>query len=91
MECARLSGVPTQCEALAADSAGRIACVVLRAGDKVPSVRQAGAQHRRSITTLLRAYLLLASQGLVESRPRSGYFVRAAAYTAPARGGGRRG
>ncbi|RQS47766.1 PLP-dependent aminotransferase family protein, partial [Burkholderia sp. Bp8984] len=40
-----------------------------------PSVRQASQQHRISITTVLHAYLLLESRGLLESRPQSGYFV----------------
>lgn len=44
-------------------------------GDRVPSVRQTSQQHRLSITTVIHAYLLLESRGLVESRPQSGYFV----------------
>ncbi|ONN97117.1 PLP-dependent aminotransferase family protein, partial [Burkholderia cenocepacia] len=48
---------------------------VYRHGDRVPSVRQASQQHRISITTVLHAYLLLESRGLLESRPQSGYFV----------------
>ena len=48
---------------------------VYRHGDRIPSVRQASQQHRISITTVLHAYLLLESRGLLESRPQSGYFV----------------
>ena len=48
---------------------------VYRHGDRVPSVRQASQQHRISITTVLHAYLLLESRGLLASRPQSGYFV----------------
>ncbi|CAM2186084.1 Uncharacterized HTH-type transcriptional regulator YdcR [Paraburkholderia sacchari] len=48
---------------------------VYRPGDRVPSVRQASQQHRISITTVIRAYLLLESRGVLESRPQSGYFV----------------
>ncbi len=47
-----------------------------RHGDRAPSVRQASQQHRISITTVLNAYLLLESRGLLASRPQSGYFVR---------------
>ncbi|MGF6479538.1 PLP-dependent aminotransferase family protein [Paraburkholderia sp. JPY419] len=49
---------------------------VFRRGDKVPSVRQASQQHSISVTTVIRAYLLLESRGVLESRPQSGYFVR---------------
>lgn len=48
---------------------------VYRHGDRIPSVRQASQQHRLSITTVLHAYLLLESRGLLVSRPQSGYFV----------------
>jgi DNA-binding transcriptional MocR family regulator len=48
---------------------------VYRHGDRVPSVRQASQQHRISITTVIHAYLLLESRGLLASRPQSGYFV----------------
>ncbi|MCP3017756.1 PLP-dependent aminotransferase family protein [Cupriavidus basilensis] len=44
-------------------------------GERLPSVRQASQQHRISITTVLHAYLLLESRGLLVSRPQSGYFV----------------
>jgi DNA-binding transcriptional MocR family regulator len=49
---------------------------VFRHGDRVPSVRQTSLQHRVSITTVIHAYLLLESRGVLESRPQSGYFVR---------------
>ena len=44
-------------------------------GERLPSVRQTSQQHRISVTTVIRAYLLLESSGLVTSRPQSGYFV----------------
>ncbi|CAG4904572.1 aminotransferase-like domain-containing protein [Paraburkholderia gardini] len=44
-------------------------------GERLPSVRQTSQQHRISVTTAIRAYLLLESRGLVTSRPQSGYFV----------------
>lgn len=44
-------------------------------GDRIPSVRQTSQQHQLSIKTVLHAYLLLESKGVVQSRPKSGYFV----------------
>ncbi|OYD65521.1 UNVERIFIED_ORG: GntR family transcriptional regulator [Burkholderia sp. CF145] len=50
---------------------------VVLPGDRIPSVRQTSLNHHLSITTVIRAYLLLESRGMIESRPQSGYFVRA--------------
>ncbi|MDB6086451.1 MAG: GntR family transcriptional regulator [Gammaproteobacteria bacterium] len=50
---------------------------VLREGDRLPSVRRATRSHRVNAGTVLRAYHDLEAQGLIESRPRSGYYVRA--------------
>ncbi|OWT77196.1 MULTISPECIES: PLP-dependent aminotransferase family protein [unclassified Achromobacter] len=61
---------------LAADLQHQIDSGVLRAGDKLPSIRQTHQQHGLSVTTVVRAYSLLESQGLIEGRPQSGYFVR---------------
>jgi len=63
-------------ETLAADIAGQIAQGVIREGEKIPSVRQTSQHHNLSVSTVIRAFLLLESQGLIESRPQSGYFVR---------------
>lgn len=49
---------------------------VLRAGDRLPSVRHASASRRLSAATVLQAYYLLEARGMIEARPRSGYFVR---------------
>nr|WP_241023600.1 PLP-dependent aminotransferase family protein [Burkholderia sp. Ac-20365] len=59
---------------------------VLLPGERIPSVRQTSQNHQLSITTVIRAYLLLESRGMIESRPQSGYFVRvrSAAGTKPA-------
>jgi DNA-binding transcriptional MocR family regulator len=62
-------------EKLADDVETLIRKGVYRPGERVPSVRQASQQHRISITTVIRAYLLLESRGVLESRPQSGYFV----------------
>lgn len=50
---------------------------VLRAGDRLPSVRLACRIHGVSPVTVTQAYYLLESRGLIEARPKSGYFVRA--------------
>lgn len=49
----------------------------LRPGDRIPSVRRACVQHGVSLTTVVQAYLLLENRGLIEARPKSGFFVRA--------------
>ncbi|NRR28775.1 PLP-dependent aminotransferase family protein [Oxalobacteraceae bacterium] len=64
-------------QTLAAEIQGLIERGVMLAGEKIPSVRQTSQHRKVSITTVIRAYLQLESQGLIESRPQSGYFVRA--------------
>src|ERR1700744_2933714 len=49
----------------------------LRAGDRMPSVRQFSSQQRVSVPTALRAYVTLETRGLLEARPKSGFYVRA--------------
>ncbi|HXI69015.1 MAG TPA: PLP-dependent aminotransferase family protein [Verrucomicrobiae bacterium] len=48
----------------------------LRPGERIPSVRRTCAQHGVSLTTAVQAYLLLENRGLIEARPKSGFFVR---------------
>lgn len=48
----------------------------MRPGDRIPSVRRACAQHGVSLTTALQAYRSLEDRGLIEARPKSGFFVR---------------
>ncbi|MFT4612985.1 MAG: DNA-binding transcriptional MocR family regulator [Bacteroidia bacterium] len=48
---------------------------VLAPGDKIPSIRQASAQHGVSPSTVFQAYYLLESRGLVRAREHSGYYV----------------
>ena len=50
---------------------------VLRAGERLPSIRETCRARQLSVTTVTRAYLQLESRGLIDSRPQSGYFVRA--------------
>jgi len=52
-------------------------------GTRIPAVRAACDAYGVSPSTVFRAYYLLESQGLIVARPRSGYFVSAAAPGAP--------
>lgn len=47
----------------------------LRKGDKLPSLRMLAREKGLSLMTVYHAVLELESQGLVESRPKSGYYV----------------
>lgn len=58
---------------------------VLRAGERLPSLRRLGRDQRISLATAVEAYQQLEREGLIEARPRSGYYVRAAP-SAPPRG-----
>jgi DNA-binding transcriptional MocR family regulator len=60
---------------------------VLSAGDRLPSVRRASRSHRVNPGTVLRAYRDLEAQGVIESRPRSGYYVRRTVPRRTSRGG----
>ncbi|HET9598733.1 MAG TPA: PLP-dependent aminotransferase family protein [Anaeromyxobacteraceae bacterium] len=68
-------GVPLY-EDLARRFARAIETGALRTGDRLPSVRELRAQERVSTATVMQALARLEFLGLVESRPRSGYFVR---------------
>jgi DNA-binding transcriptional MocR family regulator len=57
----------------------------LRAGDQLPSVRQARATRSVSASTVFQAYYLLEARGLVRAEPRSGYYVLPQAAPAPRR------
>lgn len=49
---------------------------VLRIGDKLPSVRVLCEEYGISMGTAFQAYYHLESKGLIEARPKSGYYVR---------------
>jgi len=49
---------------------------VLRIGDKLPSVRVLSEEYGISTGTAFQAYYHLEGKGLIESRPKSGYYVR---------------
>lgn len=49
---------------------------ILRIGDKLPSVRTLAEEYNISMGTAFQAYYHLEGKGLIESRPKSGYYVR---------------
>ena len=53
-----------------------IADDVLKIGDKLPSVRMLSDEYGISMGTAFQAYYHLEGKGLIESRPKSGYYVR---------------
>ncbi|WP_343702384.1 PLP-dependent aminotransferase family protein [Chitinophaga sp.] len=55
--------------------AGQIRSGVLKAGDRLPSVRVLCQQHGISMNTAKRVFWELEAQSLIETKPRSGYFV----------------
>ncbi|HJW45369.1 MAG TPA: PLP-dependent aminotransferase family protein [Lysobacter sp.] len=70
-------------EALAADIATSIQQGLLKPGERLPSVRQASASRRVSPATVFEAYYLLEARGLIQARPRSGYYVAPHAHALP--------
>lgn len=62
-------------EKLADEIAELIRSGVLAPNEKVPSVRTASRTYNVSPATVFEAYYLLESRGLIQARPRSGYFV----------------
>jgi DNA-binding transcriptional MocR family regulator len=53
-----------------------IAEEILKIGDKLPSVRVLSEEYGISMGTAFQAYYHLEGKGLIESRPKSGYYVR---------------
>ena len=49
---------------------------ILKIGDKLPSVRRLSEEQQVSMSTAFQAYYHLESKGLIESRPKSGYYVK---------------
>jgi len=48
----------------------------LNPGDRIPSVRSMHRQWSVSVSTVLEAYRLLEDRGLVQAKPKSGYYVK---------------
>lgn len=55
---------------------GMVAQGIWKTGDKLPSVRALSREQGVSMSTVFKAYSALESKGLIEARPKSGYFVR---------------
>lgn len=49
---------------------------ILKTGDKLMSLRALSKEQGISISTAYKAYIELENKGLIEARPKSGYFVR---------------
>jgi DNA-binding transcriptional MocR family regulator len=64
-------------ETVAADIVRSIETGTLQPGDRLPSVRQASAARRVSVSTVFQAYYLLEARGYIQARDRSGYYVSA--------------
>jgi DNA-binding transcriptional MocR family regulator len=56
--------------------AAQIKQQVLKTGDKLPSVRSLSQEQGISLSTAYKAYVQLEIKGLIEARPKSGYYVR---------------
>lgn len=55
----------------------------MKAGDRLPSVRQASRSRNVSASTVFEAYYQLEAYGLIRARERSGYYVTAGAKALP--------
>lgn len=60
---------------IAGNIANKIKTGVLKAGERLPSVRMLSSEHGISVNTAKRIFLELEAQSLVQSKPQSGYFV----------------
>jgi DNA-binding transcriptional regulator YhcF (GntR family) len=49
---------------------------ILKIGDKLPSIRMFSNDRGVSMGTAFQAYYHLEAKGLIEARPKSGYYVR---------------
>ena len=69
---------------------GQIDNGTLGSGEKLPSLRSLSLQLQVSVPTVRQAYLELERQGLLQARPKSGYFVQAPQRRELVTSGGRR-
>ncbi len=63
-------------EQVAKGLTGQIEQGVYLPGERLPGVRRLSEQFSVSISTIMQAHQLLEDRGLVQARPRSGYYVR---------------
>lgn len=61
---------------LAEELEERVACGVWKTGDRLPSVRALSRDRQVSLSTAFKAYSALESKGVIEARPKSGFYVR---------------
>ena len=52
-------------------------------GERIPGVRKLSEQFSVSISTIMTAHQLLEDRGLIQARPRSGYYVRTSVWQVP--------
>ncbi|HKV38290.1 MAG TPA: PLP-dependent aminotransferase family protein [Blastocatellia bacterium] len=71
-----LNSAPPRYVQIARSLESSIRTGTLRAGEKAPSIRALSRQRRVSISTAMHAYLWLERRGLLEARPRSGFYIR---------------
>ena len=64
-------------EQIATDVSSMVESGTLQPGEQLPSVRQLSRTKGVSISTVMHAYHLLEDRGLIEARPKSGFYVRA--------------
>lgn len=62
-------------ESLASELETKIKNGTYRAGEKLPSIREFHHHLSLSISTVYKAYIELEAMGLIEARPKSGYYV----------------
>ena len=62
-------------ESLARELASKIKNGMYQAGEKLPSIRELHHHRNLSISTIYKAYVELETIGLIEARPKSGYYV----------------
>ena len=70
------SASPTLYRRLAADYSLAMELGTLKAGERMPSVRELMRRHEVSLSTALQTLRHLEDLGQLEARPRVGYFVR---------------
>ena len=76
VRCRRIvSGVKLY-RTVAQEISGMIQDGSLTAGDQLPSIRALSQSRKVSPATVLKAYEALEADGLIEARPRSGYYIR---------------
>lgn len=63
-------------EKIAADFSSQILNGLLLAEEQLPSIRKICGKYKVSMSTALKAYYTLESQGLIYTRPQSGYYVK---------------